>query len=179
MTKNILKDQRGSGSGITLKSLAVILIMLMLVAVIIDSLYVAVAYFYIKTQMDMSNRAVYAEVDILKLADRQFYIDENKGEKRFYSYLKKNLNLDNSLEPINPGFNIVGPIKIIDFEIYNEEDLPSVTPVGTYVDMISVHSRIEVKIRPIFYGFFDDVTIRPYIDTDLPDKLLKTFYAFN
>lgn len=173
--KQFLKDQR-AGATVAIKGLFMSLVILMIIAVLIDSIYIGICYFYIKTQMDMSNRAVYAEIDSNKLADRELYIDEAAGQDKFYEYLKKNLTLDNNLAPTVHKFNIVGPVKIIGFEIYNLSELPATTPIGTRVDMVAVHSQLEIKIKPIFFGWLKDVTIKPYMDTDLPDKLVKTLH---
>lgn len=171
-----LKMNEKAGGAVALKGLTVILIMITVIALLLDCIYIGICYFYIKTQMDMANRAVYAEIDRTRLADRELYIDKSTGETKFYEYLKKNLKLNDSLEPIGLNMRIEGPIQVLDIIIYNESDLPAVTPVGTNIDMVSVHSRIEAQIRPIFIGIFTTVTIRPYIDTDLPDKLVKNFH---
>lgn len=174
MLKKLRMDEKAGGA-VALKILTVNLIIITVIALLLDSIYVGICYFYIKTQMDMANRAVYAEIDRIRLADRELYIDKTDGEAKFYEYLKKNLKLNENLEPIGLNMRIEGPIKVLDIIIYNESDLPAITPVGTNIDMVSVHSRIEVHVRPIFIGIFTNVTIRPYIDTDLPDKLVKNF----
>lgn len=175
MLRQFIKDQRG-GPAVSLKGLFTILIILMIAALLIDSIYVGLGYVYIKTQMDMANRAVYRDVDQIRLADRELYIDESNGEDTFYEFLINNLNLNSSLTPVSANSGIVGPIKIIGFEIYNIPELPAITPVGTPVNLVSVHSQIEATIRPIFFGWFTDIKIQPYMDTDLPDKLVKTFH---
>lgn len=152
----------------SLTMLVVMIIIFIGMALVVDVCYVTYSYMYIKTQMDMSNRAVYKDLDLDKLAERKIYINETAGESTFYNNLKKNLNLDSSYTPTGDcQIRIVGEVKVKSFEIYNEDELPVTSATGTYLDKIAVSSQLEVKIRPIFV-WFKDVTIRPYIDTYIP-----------
>lgn len=170
--KKFIKDEKAGGAE-AVKDLVIFLIITLFLMIIIDCFYVWLCYTYVKTQMDMSNRAVYSQVDQTKLADKQFYIDPVAGQNVFYQKLKSNLKLDNNLVPTTSGLNFASSIQVLDFKIYNQADIPNVTSVGTNITMVSVYSRIQVKVKPIFFGLFGYVTITPYIVTDLPDKALN------
>lgn len=169
MIKRLWNDERGAAT-ISINALVVILLLTMFSVLVIDTFYLGVCYLYVKTEADMANRAVYADVDPVKLADREFYIDATVGEQKFYEYLKKNLKLDNDLKMTGTNLRIVGPIKVLDFKIYNSSDLPAVSPLGNSIEKVTVFSRLEIQVQPIFYGLFGNITIRPYIETNLPDK---------
>lgn len=168
----LMKDQRAGGTE-AIKGLTIITIMLLVGVLVIECFNMATCYIYIKTQMDMANRAVYAVLDKTKLADKEVYIDKNTGEAQFYKYLKANLKLNNNLEVTGNNLNIIGPITVTDFIIYNKSDIPATTPTGKQIDSVSVFSRISVNIKPIFFGEFGTVNIKPYILTDVPDKAIK------
>lgn len=172
--KRFIKDQRGSGT-IAIKSLVLITFFIMMMYVIIDFYYLSNIYRYVKGQQDLANRAVYAQIDMTRLADRELYIDDTLGRAKFEEYLEKNLELDASN---NPGrdIRIVGAVEVKEFIIYNTEDLPATTPNGKTVTFVSVYSEIEVEVRPFLYGKFGTIKLNPHLLTDLPDKLVKTFH---
>lgn len=172
--KKIYKDERGSAT-IAIKSLVMITFFVLLMYVLIDFYYLSNIYRYVKGQQDLSNRAVYAQIDLTRLADRELYIDDNLGRAKFEEYLEKNLELDASN---NPGrdIRIVGSVEVKEFIIYNTDDLPATTPNGKTVTFVSVYSEIEVEIRPFLYGKFGTIKLNPHLLTDLPDKLVKTFH---
>lgn len=172
--KRLIYDQRAAATAI--QALVTLLIFTLLFALIIDVGYVTYVYFDIKTQMDLANRAVYKNINADRLAEREFYIDESQGWQTFLEKLRTNMKLDDEMNPrADNEYRIVGTVNVISFEIYNQDELPAVTPAGTHVDEVSVHSRVEVRIRPLFI-WFSEITVRPHIDTDIPDKLLLTYH---
>lgn len=164
--KNIFKDERGSGgSTVAIKSLVLVVFITLIMYVLIEFSYMANVYAFVKNQQDLSNRAVYAELDETYLADRKVYIDETRGRLKFQEYLNKNL------EP-----RIVGSIVVKEFEIYNSTELPAITPNGKIINTVSVYSEIEIEIEPFLEGRFGTIKFNPTLTTDVPDFLLKKFH---
>lgn len=172
--KVFIRDERGS-STIAVKSIVLITFVVLIMYVVIDFYYLSNVYRYVKDQQDLANRAVYAEIDRTLLADRQLFVDDNRGRAKFEEYLHKNLELDASDRP-GRDIRIVGAVQVKQFIIYNTEDLPAVTPNGKTVNFVSVYSEIEVEVKPFLYGKFGSIKLNPHLLTDLPDQLVKTFH---
>lgn len=170
----LLRDNRASYSSTAVIGIKIITIFVIIGVLLVDLFLFVLTRTVIKTQLDYANRAVYSELDMNRLARRELYIDPVQGEAKFYEVLRSNLDLNASLEQINYRYRLVD-VRVVDFVIYNEEDLPAVTPGGQSIDFVSVYSRLEVDIQPLLFGFQPIITIRPYLITDLPDHLVKTF----
>lgn len=125
----------------------------------------------IKQALDYSNMAVYREMDRNKLADGILYIDEVAGQDTFREFLARNLKLDGDLNPL-PGSLAAGRVEILDFRVFNPEDLPGVDGMGHPVDEVTVFSAIRVPVRPVFSGLFATVPITVAITTDAPAGVL-------
>ncbi|MCF8010888.1 MAG: hypothetical protein K9L17_08255 [Clostridiales bacterium] len=125
----------------------------------------------VRNALDISNMAVYKEVDVDKLSNGQLYIKEGPAENAFLNYLQKNLHLNDSLEPASDSSPVSGQVDIISFEVYNSTELPATDSVGNTVNEVSVHSHIEVPLKPVFSGMFDKITIPISITTETPDEL--------
>lgn len=170
----IFRDKKASYSSTAVIGLKVITIFVLISILLVDLLLFVMTRSVIKTQMDYANRAVYAELDMDRLARRELYIDEVQGEAKFYEYLRSNLDLNASLEQINVRYRLLD-VRVVEFEIYNTADLPAVTPQGQAINHVAVYSRLEVDIQPLLFGITPVITISPYLVTDLPDHLVKTF----
>lgn len=166
--KKFIKDEKAGA--ISIAGLYLAIAAAMLIFVFIDLYYLSNVYRYIKNQQDLANRAVYATLDLNQLAERKLYIDETAGKLKFEEYIRKNLQVKSNFYEI-----IEGDIIIKEFEIYNESELPAVTPEGKSINNITVHSKIEVNVKPIM---FEPLTVRlsPYLTTDIPENLVKTFH---
>ncbi len=172
----LYKDQRGGGSAtVAVKCIVLTTFFMLMMFVLIDFYYLANIYRYVKNQQDLSNRAVFAELDRMKMADREIYIDENSGLTKFKQYITKNLELDSSNIP-GRDIRLVGSVTIKEFQIYNTNEPPAVTPNGENVSLTAVYSQIEVEIRPFLVGLFGNITFSPRLTTDIPDKLMRTFH---
>jgi len=169
-----LRDNRASYSSTAVIGIKIITLFVIFSILLVDLFLFVLTRNVIKTQMDYANRAVYAELDMNRLARRELYIDPVQGQAKFYEYLRDNLDLNASLEQVNYRYRLLD-VRVVDFRIYNESDLPATTPAGQTIDFVAVFSRLEVDIQPILFGFEPVITIRPYLITDLPDHLVKTF----
>lgn len=93
MIKKFIKDERGGGSAaMAVKVVVLSVFITLLMFVLIDIFALFTIYAYVKDQQDLANRAVYAAIDPIKLADRELYIDENLGKQQFITYIKKILS---------------------------------------------------------------------------------------
>lgn len=174
--ERLLKDEKGSGgSSISIMSMVLLLFFVLIMYVLIDFYYMANVYAFVKNQQDLSNRAVYAELDQTHLADRELYIDELVGRQKFEEYLVKNLELNSSNIPAR-NMRLVGNVVVKEFEIYNTAELPAITPNGKVINTVSVYSEIEIEIQPFLFGRFGNLKFSPRLTTDVPDVLLKTFH---
>lgn len=169
------QDECGGGSTIAVKGIVLIVFFAMLTFVVLDFYYVANVYRYVKDQQELSNRAVYAEIDLNALAEREIYIDEIDGFDKFEEYLFKNLALDSEYVP-EQDIRIVGSVVISNFEIYNATELPAVMPTGKTMNEVCVYSEITVEIRPLFFGRFGTVTLTPEMTTYIPEYLLRNYH---
>lgn len=172
--KKIIKDERGSGA-IAIQSIVTIIFITLLSFVLMNFYYMSTVKAFVKNQQDLANRAVYAAIDETQLAYRIIYIDETKGREIFDYYLRKNLDLD-SLNIPGRDLGLVGSVVVKNFEIYNEAELPAITPSGRTVNFISVYSEIEIEMKPLLFGLFGSVKFNPELTTDIPDHMLKTFH---
>ncbi|MBO8169091.1 MAG: hypothetical protein H0Z35_07915 [Thermoanaerobacteraceae bacterium] len=163
-----LKDKKGSAS--FLVSSQVLLLLVMLFALIFDVGFLYMDWQEIKKGQDFANMAVYRAVDLVQLRRGNLYINEPAGQSVFLEFLKLNLKLDDSLNPL-PGSPADGPVRIIKFEIYNPGELPAADSMGNVLDEVAVHSVIEVPVKPHFIGFFTNTAINlpAAVTSDIPE----------
>ena len=155
-------------------SLSIMLIILAMV-VILFGLTIRMARMektLIEDALDLSNLAA-AVVDTNVYGETEkISVDASEGYARFKSALKTNLNLDDSLMPINTTF-MDEPVEILEFHVYNvDETLGEIThitigqtgaqsmeiiplsgartPDGTEIESTTIYSKIEFTVK----GFF-------------------------
>ena len=60
---------------------------------------------------------------------------------------------------------------MLEFEIYNQTDLPGTTPGGTDVEEVSIYSEVRAPIEP-FMGVLieDEIEVTASVTTDLPHR---------
>lgn len=110
-------------------------------------------------------RALYAatlHVDRVRYAEGEIYILEPEAEQAFRDILRIDLGLDSTYHPTPQSPPFTGPVRIIDFRVYNSDNpgFPTRTPEDWIVDRPSVYARIEVDVRPILFEYLRrDVTI--------------------
>lgn len=71
------------------------------------------------------NRAVHAaaqQLDMDKLSQGIFEIDEASAKRVAWMYLRQNLNLDQGLSPL-PGSMLTKPAEIVQFQVINEGEI--------------------------------------------------------
>jgi len=149
----------------------IVTITMMLFALAFDTAFLYARRDTIKQALDYSNMAVYRNMDRDKLADGILYIDKSAAQGTFREFLAQNLQLDADLNPLT-GSLATGPVQVVDFQVFNPEDLPNTDGLGNPVTEVSVYSQIRVPVQPVFSGFFTIVSVPVAITTDVPDGVL-------
>lgn len=166
---NFWHNREGTASAII--GMLTVMIAMMLFALAFDTAFLYARRDAIKQALDYSNMAVYRNMDRGKLADGILYIDKTAAQETFRDFLAQNLRLDESLNPL-PGSHAAGPVQVVDFRVFNPEDLPNIDGLGNRVTEVSVYSQIRVPVRPVFSGLFTMVSVPVAITTDVPDWVL-------
>lgn len=106
-------------------------------------------------------------VNAIEAAYGEYVLDPVLAREVFEEYLRKNLKLDSSLNPM-PGSIASGPVTVEDFRVYNPGGVPAQCPLGTPIERTSVHVVVRIPAdRPALRGLFGDrVYIKIHRDVD-------------
>ncbi len=163
------KEEKGTVT-ISLKMIIFFIFMITIMFVCIDLITIMNMYDYINNHQKLANYEVYDAVD-----EDELYIDETLGRDAFESYLNRNLDPD-KVEINISMFRIIDDVKVVNFEIYNTNELPAISPSGKTVTKLSVYSEIEINIKTILIGKFTTVKFNMRMMTDVPDRLLRIYH---
>lgn len=162
------RDRKGGATAVI--GAIITLISMMLFALAFDTAFLYARRDAIKQALDYSNMAVYRNLNREKLVDGILEIDVTSAQDTFREFLANNLRLDGNLNPL-PGSLAAGPVQVVDFQVFNPEDLPNTDGLGNIVTEVSVYSQIRVPVKPIFSGLFSTVSVPVAITTDIPEGL--------
>lgn len=162
------RDRKGGATAVI--GAIITLISMMLFALAFDTAFLYARRDTTKQALDYSNMAVYRNLNREKLADGILEIDVISAQDTFREFLANNLRLDGNLNPL-PGSLAAGPVQVVDFQVFNPEDLPNTDGLGNIVTEVSVYSQIRVPVKPIFSGLFGTVSVPVAITTDIPEGL--------
>lgn len=112
-----------------------------------------------------STRAAVKNLDLDELSRRNLRILEVQATQDFYKYLKENLHLDDSLNPM-PGSFADGQVVVDEFNIINT--LPFNDPVsGNPFPNVGIHTVVRMPLKYTLLGPYvgNFVTIRVHVDT--------------
>ena len=88
------------------------------------------------------------------IAYGEYVLDPNAARDTFYEYLRKNMKLDENMNPL-PGSVAAGPVHVDEFIVYNPGSYPTFCPRGTFIKNTSIHVVISFKAkRPALTGLF-------------------------
>lgn len=97
----------------------------------------------------------------------EYYLDPAAARNTFNQYLKANMKLDDSYNPL-PGSVAAGPVRIDEFQVYNPGDFPTTCPWGVSINRTAIHVVVKFQVkRPALTGLFGktvNVTIHRYVD---------------
>lgn len=173
-----LKDKKAGANAIIGVVILIFSMFMIMLLCEIGRLYIIVEQ--IQNDLDASNGSVWAVVDRERLAygTIQFHSSSesvttgaNRSRQKFIEYLRKNLDLNASLEPNDPDKYIAGPVTIQRYEVYLSSNIPLTNSDGIYIDKVSVYSKINVPIKLMFSMFGDTYNATIKRVTNLEDDL--------
>ncbi len=127
----------------------------------------------IKDAVDMANISAYNALDTLELGMAEVNISRPEAMDIYERVLCANLNLDENLEPL-PGSVAEGRVEVVSLEIYRT-GFPVSCPNGISISRPSVHSCIDIPIRPSLYRAMilgllgrDHIDAAVHVDSEIP-----------
>lgn len=162
------RDRKGAASAVV--GSIILLVAMTLLALAFDTAFLYARRDAIKQALDYSNMAVYRDLNREKLADGILAIDKTAAQDTFREFLAQNLRLESNLTP-RPGSFAAGLVQVVDFRVFNPEDLPNTDGLGNPVNEVSVYSQIRVPVKPLFSGLLTTVSVPVAITTDIPEGL--------
>lgn len=117
----------------------------------------------IRDSDDMTNISVYNALNAMNLGKVKVDFTDAKASEIFRELLCKNLRLDGGLNPMD-GSVAEAQVEILSFEIYTE-GFPVQCPDGSTISRPTVHSSINVPLKPSLYrGVILNLLGRDHID---------------
>ena len=143
MTRGVILNKKGNVLIFSTFFVAIALVILLFILMIFVSEVNSLIY-NIKLDMYSINKSAIISVNKGITSREKFSYDEKTYKDYFVKMLKANYNLDDNLKNEE---GVVESVKIIEYDIYvsGEKD----TYINNKVDDITIHSVIEVKIKPI------------------------------
>lgn len=160
-----MKDKRGSGT--------IIFGLLFLIPFMTFSLFLIESRLLYTVKNAADDAVTAAALAALKsnnpvdIAYGEYLLDTNAARDTFYEYLRKNMKLDDGMNPL-PGSVVAGPVYVEEFAIYNPGSYPAFCPRGTYIKNTAIHVVVKFRAkRPALKGLFgDNVDIVIHRDVD-------------
>jgi hypothetical protein len=151
----------------------VLLVILPVFAAIIEKFILLEKTEIIRSAVDMANISAYNALNAGSLGKVTVNFDHAEMLDIFEELLSDNLRLDKDLEP-EPGSIAEGQVVISSLEIYCS-GLPVRCPDDVLIDRPSVHSCIDIPIKPSLYtGVIlkllgkENIVIKVHVDSEIP-----------
>ena len=123
--------------------------------------------------LDMTNISAYNSLSAGELGKTAVSFESGKALQIYRTLLSANLNLDDELNPLSRSI-AEDTVSIESIVIYTE-GFPAVCPNGTQLTRPSVHSCVNIPVRPSLYrqlllGLIgrDYLDMRVHMDTEIP-----------
>jgi Flp pilus assembly protein TadG len=160
-----MKDKRGSGTLIF--GLLFLIPFMIFTLFLVESRLLYLEKNIVDDAVVAAGLAALSEVNPIDAAYGDYSLNPSEARRIFDEYLKDNLKLDNSFNPL-PGSVAISPVRVEDFRVYNPDDLPAECPSGTVLKNTSIHAVVSLKVRrPALRGLFgDEVDIVVHRDVD-------------
>lgn len=127
----------------------------------------------IRDSTDITNISVYNALNAMSLGKVRVDFTGAKADAIFRELLCQNLRLDGELNP-SSGSVAEAQVEILSFEIY-KEGFPIICPEGSAIERPTVHSCINVPLKPSLYrGIIlkllgrDHIDIIVHVDSEIP-----------
>ncbi|HBV99340.1 MAG: hypothetical protein JL50_21635 [Peptococcaceae bacterium BICA1-7] len=144
-----LKDQRG-GVVLFIALLSVPFLMAVMVLTF-DVGNVVVNKSEVKSKLALALRAAAGQYDEDLLSDPvnpRAVVDEARAEVKFHEYLKKNLNLDHSYNPLEGSF-VAGRVEVVYFKVVSDGDLPFTYGYNGYSETVDRSGVVGIIRFPV------------------------------
>lgn len=105
----------------------------------------------VKSKLTLALRAAAGQYDEEKLEDPvnpRAVVDESRAEDMFREYLKKNLKLDDSYNPLEDSF-ITGRVEVVYFKVVTDTDLPFSYGYNGYTETVDKSGVVGVIRFPV------------------------------
>lgn len=160
-----MKDKKGSG--------VILLTLLFLIPLFVFSIFLIESRYLYNIKNVADDAVVSSALAALKSADSvdaaygEYVLDKDAAKDTFYEYLKKNMKLDDNMNPMS-GSVAAGPVHVDEFIVYNPGDYPTYCPRETLIRNTSIHVIISFKARrPGLTGLFGryvDIVVHRDVD---------------
>lgn len=166
--KKLLLHKNEKGNTLIFTLLIIAFILIPFSFYILEKMLIIETFKNIDRRIVVSGLAGLYKIDQTKTAYGEMDLDENQAKNTFIEYLKRNLELDNELKPINTNKNY-GQITIKELEVYTNNELPARCSWNTDIQYPCIHVVIEtnVKIRFLKAIYGDNLKIIIHRDVDL------------
>lgn len=167
-------SEKGSAvTAVVIAAAMVLLVILPVFAVIMDKFILLEKAEIIGSAVDMANISAYNALNAGSLGKVAVNFDYDEMLDIFRELLSDNLRLDEDLEPETDSI-AEGQVIISSLEIYCN-GLPLRCPNGVLIDRPSVHSCIDIPIKPSLYtGVIlkllgrENIVIKVHVDSEIP-----------
>lgn len=159
------RDRKGISS--------IFLVMLFLIPFITLSVFLIESRYLYTIKNSADDAVVSSALAALKSADPvdaaygEYVLDKDAAKNTFYEYLKKNMKLDDNLNPMS-GSVAASSVHVDEFIVYDPGDYPTYCPKGTLIRNTSIHVVISFKARrPGLTGLFGkyvDIVVHRDVD---------------
>lgn len=127
----------------------------------------------IRDAVDMTNISAYNALDTADLSKVRVNVASVEAMDIFKEILSANLRLDDGLNP-GPGSVAEGRVEVLSLEIYRT-GFPVSCPDGTVITKPSVHSSINIPVKPSLYRSLilnllgkEHIDVVVHVDSEIP-----------
>ncbi len=127
----------------------------------------------IRDAVDMTNISVYNALDTRELGKVQVNMNRSEAMRIFEEILAANLSLNGDLTP-KPDSVAEGTVEVVSLEIYIA-GFPTACPDGTTIVRPSVHSSVNIPIKPSLYRSVilsllgkNHIDVVVHVDSEIP-----------
>lgn len=172
--KSLKSGNRGTAvAEVIIAAAMLVFIILPVFSVVMEKYILSEKSRIIKDAIDMTNISAYNALDTLELGKAEVYFSRSEAMDIYRKVLRTNLNLDENLDPL-PGSVAEGRVEVVSLEIFRT-GFPMSCPNGISISRPTVHSCIDIPIRPSLYRALilsllgrDHIDVVVHVDSEIP-----------
>jgi hypothetical protein len=152
---------------------AIVFILIPVFAAVMEGYIINIKAMIIKDSVDMANLSAYNAMEVKSLSTVNVDINHGQARESFCSVLSNNMRLKEDMTPM-PGSIAESKVTLKELNLYTS-GLPLVCSKGKDISRPTVHSVIEVPIRPtLFSGLIlealgeDFIVLEIHLDSEIP-----------